>query len=40
MIALHELANVYEIQRWLWIVLGAIVLFALATQVIGHSSSA
>ena len=37
MIALDELANVYAIQRWLWIVLGAIVLIALASTVTGYS---
>ena len=37
MIALGELTSVYEIQRWLWIVLGAIVLLALAGTVTGYS---
>jgi hypothetical protein len=37
MIAVEELANVYEIQRWLWIVLAAVVLVALTSTVIGYS---
>ena len=37
MIALGELTSVYEIQRWLWLVLGAIVLLALAGTVTGYS---
>ena len=37
MIALGELTSVYEIQRWLWMVLGAIVLLALAGTVTGYS---
>ena len=37
MIALAELTTVYEIQRWLWIVLGATVLIALAGTVTGYS---
>ena len=37
MIALGELTSVYEIERWLWIVLGASVLIALAATVTGYS---
>jgi hypothetical protein len=37
MIALGELTSVYEIQRWLWLVLGAVVLLALAGTVTGYS---
>ena len=37
MIALGELTSVYEIQRWLWLVLGAIVLLALAGTVTGYA---
>lgn len=37
MIALGELTNVYEIQRWLWLVLGATALLALAGTVTGYS---
>ena len=37
MSALGELTSVYVIQRWLWIVLGAVVLIALAGTVTGYS---
>ena len=37
MIALGELTSAYEIQRWLWLVLGAIVLLALAGTVTGYA---
>ena len=37
MIALGELTSVYEIQRWVWLVLGATVLLALAGTVTGYS---
>ena len=38
MSALGELADVYVIQRWLWIVLGAVVLIALAGTMTGYSA--
>ena len=37
MIALGELTSVYEIQRWLWIVLAAAVLIALAAGTVAGS---
>ena len=37
MIALDELAGVYDIERWLWIVVGAVVLIALVGTQTGYS---